>query len=82
MGPSRILKVKRGDKLSASVYVFYSTDASTNTGSDLSLFLQTTGNNHRQQPQATTTGNNHRQQPQATTTGNNHRQQPQATTTG
>ncbi|MDJ1470201.1 LamG-like jellyroll fold domain-containing protein [Xanthocytophaga flava] len=44
MGPMRIFKVQRGDKLSASVVGAFFEDASSTTNG-LSLFLQTTGGN-------------------------------------
>jgi hypothetical protein len=40
MGPMRILKVRRGDLITAKVKGWYSTPASSNGGSGLQLWLQ------------------------------------------
>ncbi len=54
MGPSRIIKVRRGDRIQASVYGLYATNSSTNTGSDLSLFLQASSGNPAGQTEGST----------------------------
>jgi RHS repeat-associated protein len=45
MGPLRIIKVRRGDKLSASVRGMYTSASSNNLASGLSVFLQASGGN-------------------------------------